>query len=35
MLRVNDSEEELIEKNGRRVGTKYLCEMGKRSGKIE
>jgi len=35
MSRVNDSEEELVEKNVRKVGTKDLCEMGKRSGKIE
>jgi len=35
MLWVNDSEEELVEKNGRKVGTKNLREMGKRSGKIE
>jgi len=35
MWRVNDSEEGLVEKNGRKVGTKNLSEMGKRSGKIE
>jgi len=35
MLWVNDSKEELVEKNGRKVGTENLREMGKRSGKIE